>query len=49
MGVGFCYQGDYKSCLIFINILENAMMAVPNIRPGGRVTWPTSEKVEDYK
>ncbi|XP_063399952.1 uncharacterized protein LOC134684586 [Mytilus trossulus] len=44
LGAGFCYQGDYKSCLIFINVLENAMLAIPKIRTGYRVEWPNTNK-----
>ncbi|KAK3102203.1 hypothetical protein FSP39_009587 [Pinctada imbricata] len=39
-GAGFCNQDDYDSCIIFVNLLENALLPIPTCSSDGTVVLP---------
>ncbi|XP_062579219.1 uncharacterized protein LOC134241150, partial [Saccostrea cucullata] len=39
-GVGLCSFNDSENCLVFINLLDNAVLPVPTCLPDGSLLWP---------
>lgn len=46
-GVGFCSQEDTKDCILFVNLLDNAILPIPTCRPDGSISWPEC-KISPY-
>lgn len=41
LGVGFCSQEDTNDCILFVNLIDHAVLPIPNCRPDGSMFWPT--------
>lgn len=39
-GVGFCSQEDMNDCILFVNLLDNAILPIPTCKPDGSIIWP---------
>lgn len=39
-GVGFCSQEDMNDCVLFVNLLDNAILPIPTCKPDGSIIWP---------
>lgn len=42
-GVGLCSFDDTENCLVFVNLLDNAVLPVPTCLPDGTLVWPQCE------
>lgn len=46
-GVGFCSQEDTKDCILFVNLLDNAILPIPTCGSDGSISWPEC-KISPY-
>lgn len=42
-GAGFCSFDDSEKCVIYINLLDNAVLPIPTCLPDGTFVWPKSQ------
>ena len=41
-GVGICSEVDNDDCVVFIDILKDAVILLPICHPDGTIEWPDS-------
>eukprot|EP00105_Crassostrea_gigas_P044415 XP_019928563.1 PREDICTED: uncharacterized protein LOC105342369 [Crassostrea gigas] len=39
-GVGFCSHEDMNHCILFVNLLDNAILPIPTCKSDGSIIWP---------
>ena len=44
-GAGFCNIDDYDTCIIFVNLLEDALLPVPYCLPNGTIVMPNGKHI----
>lgn len=42
-GAGFCSFEDSENCVVYINLLDNAVLPIPTCLPDGTFVWPKSQ------
>ena len=42
-GIGLCSKEETENCLVFVNLLDKAVMPVPTCMADGTMVWPKGE------
>lgn len=45
VGLGFCDQSDTSNCVVYVDLLKDAILPLPICHPDGSFEWPKSRYI----